>query len=366
MILHVHSSHSRSDGCPSAFPILCLDFPNRERLIFRIPSRASFGSKHAMESGWGKPGMAMCAIINFRASSTQLTPHPIAHNQSANLEAVGRLVSGVAHDFNNLLTGIMLYCDVMLAELEPAGPKGLGQEASRDHWRHCMKEIRGAGERGAALIRQLMDIAHQQVTQRRPLAWNQAILETRNLLTRLIGENIEFVTDLADDLAVIEFDPSQAQQVILNLVLNARDAMPHGGKVVLRTRNLTDWSAQAGTPQPQNPDETSAIEFAVTDTGRGMDAHTRAHAFDSFFSTKNRGQSRGLGLATVSAIVSEASGTIQIESEPGKGTHIVVRLPAAPRMTVASKQPRGVSPRREPDSKLSRRKRKLSSRSIPL
>ena len=147
-------------------------------------------------------------------------------SESRKMEAIGRLVSGVAHDFNNLLTGIMLYCDLLLVEQKEHSPS----------WHHA-EAIRMAGQHGAALIQQLMAVARQQETEPHLFSWNYAILDMRNLLGRLIGENIKLVTELADDLGLVKMDYARAQQIILNLVLNARDAMPDGGQIKLSTSN---------------------------------------------------------------------------------------------------------------------------------
>jgi two-component system, cell cycle sensor histidine kinase and response regulator CckA len=152
---------------------------------------------------------------------------------------------------------------------------------------------------------------------------NQVITGMRNLLTRLIGENVELHTELADDLKLVKTDPAQLQQVILNLVLNARDAMPDGGKVTLKTRNLQPVTPVGGDQSAWS------IEVEVRDTGCGMDEETRARVFEPFFTTKKPGKGSGLGLATVHSIVENDGGTINLESDLGKGTRVVIRLPAA-------------------------------------
>ena len=232
---------------------------------------------------------------------------------SQKTEAVGRLVAGVAHDFNNLLTGILLYCDLLLAD------------SNQDHRsRHQVEEIRNASRHGSALIRQLLAAARQQVVESHVLSWNEIVRGMQNLLTRLIPENIELVTELAADLGYVEMDPSQVQQIILNLVLNARDAMPDGGRLTLKTRNRTDGLRNPGDGQPCL---IAWVQFTVTDTGSGMDAETRSHLFEPFFTTKKSGQGNGLGLVTVSRIVQELGGKIDLKSEPGKGTQVVLCLP---------------------------------------
>ena len=229
--------------------------------------------------------------------------------ESQKMEAIGRLVGGVAHDFNNLLTGIMLYCDLLRSGLED------------DRLRHHAEEIHTATEHGAALIQQLLAIARQQVVEPRVLSLNTVISEMQNLLQRLIGEDIEIVTELAGNLWPVRMDPAQTQQIVLNLVLNARDAMPEGGQITLSTRNAVSNS------KTQKRDSAHLIELKVTDTGCGMDTETRSRLFEPFFTTKGPGHGNGLGLATVYTIVKQADGAIDVESSPGRGTQVTIHLP---------------------------------------
>lgn len=237
--------------------------------------------------------------------------------ESQKMEAVGRLLGGVAHDFNNLITGIMLYCDLLIA--------GLGRDR---RLRHHAQEIRMAGEQSAALIQQLLAVARPRTVEARVLSVNEVVRGMRELLARLIGEDIELVTSLADDLGWVKMNPAQVQQIVMNLVLNARDAMPDGGRVTVKTRNGADFLSH---PIDQKSSLTPCIEIAVTDTGCGMNAETRSHLFERFFTTKLPGQGNGLGLATVFAIVKEYGGTVLVESEPGRGTHVSVHLPQVDR-----------------------------------
>jgi len=231
------------------------------------------------------------------------------------MEAVGRLVGGVAHDFNNLLTGILLYCDLLAADLEPHGRQ-----------RHHADEIRLAVEQGAALIQQLLAISRQQVIEPRILSINRTILETGNLLSRLIGENLELGLDLDERLGNVKMDPAQVQQILLNLVLNARDAISGTGRITVATTNCEFQPADSGLAQGAIP----GIQLSVTDTGCGMAAETQSHLFEPFFTTKTSGRGNGLGLATVQGIVRNAGGTIQVESELGKGTCFTIILPRVP------------------------------------
>jgi PAS domain S-box-containing protein len=234
-------------------------------------------------------------------------------HEAHKMEAIGRLVGGVAHDFNNLLTGVMLYTDLLRAGLE-----------SGSRLRHHVEEIRMAAEQGAALIQQLLAVARQQVVEPRVLSLNEVVSGMRNLLARLIGENIELVTNLADDLGSVKMDPAQAQQIILNLVLNARDAMPDGGRVTLETRNCNHDGWPSREPKPALE---RGVVLSVSDTGCGMDAETRARLFEPFFTTKRPGRGNGLGLATVQSALKQCGGDIRVQSEPGKGTQVDILLP---------------------------------------
>jgi two-component system cell cycle sensor histidine kinase/response regulator CckA len=231
------------------------------------------------------------------------------------MEAIGRLVSGVAHDFNNLLTGIVLCSDLLLA--------GLEKESRLRRYAH---EIRMAGARGAGMIQQLLAVAQQRSIETQALSLNDVMAEMGNLLTRLLGENITLVSELAEDLALVQMAQSQVQQIILNLVLNARDAMPEGGRITLSTRNHSD--------RPEGAEEREfccrTVQLEVCDNGRGMDADTRSRIFEPFFTTKKPGQGTGLGLATVYSIVKNSGGTVEVDSAPTNGTHVKIRLPALP------------------------------------
>jgi two-component system, cell cycle sensor histidine kinase and response regulator CckA len=274
------------------------------------------------------------------SASPQVQPEVLGNSETVQdeqsreahrMETIGRLVSGVAHDFNNLLTGIVLCADLLLA--------GLGPES---RLRRYAEEIRNAGAQGATLIQQLMAVARQQPAGAHLLSWDELVSGMRTLLTRLIGENIELVVDVSSDRGLVKIDRSQAQQIILNLVLNARDAMPDGGQIRLSTRSCqesnlvsTNWG---GSPW---------IEFTVSDTGCGMSAETRAHLFEPFFTTKKPGKGNGLGLATVHSIVRQHGGAIDVESEPSRGTRIVVRMP---RFEVAPQEPQDPMERQESKS----------------
>jgi signal transduction histidine kinase len=258
--------------------------------------------------------------------------------EAEKMEVIGRLAGGIAHDFNNLLTGILLYCDLLIAGLENAGLERGRLESGGLEWSELcqhVEEVRMAGEQGAALTHQLLAIARKQTAEPRPIRINEIVASTENLLQRLIGEQIELVLLLDSGAGLVLADPAQLRQILLNMVLNARDAMPQGGKITLSTRAGEFPGAKFPSEFPgevsskAEPGSTRrAVSLAVKDNGCGMDAETRARLFEPFFTTKKPGEGTGLGLATVQRIVSESGGTIAIESEPGRGTFIEVFLPA--------------------------------------
>ncbi|HZR58587.1 MAG TPA: ATP-binding protein [Terriglobales bacterium] len=243
--------------------------------------------------------------------------------RSQKMEALGRLVSSVAHDFNNLLTGIRLYSDLLSATLNRTDLESSNPERDKRLQQYA-EEIRKATDHGSALTQQLMSFVLEQVAKPELLSLNDAILEFRNLLERLIGENIQLVTELASDLEPVKMNGAQVQQLILNLVLNARDAMPNGGRITMATRNYSEYMVDSNDLKVI---ERGFLEFSVADTGSGMDSKTRARIFEPFYTTKPPGKGSGLGLATVRKIVTQHGGTIQVESELGKGTRIIIHLP---------------------------------------
>jgi len=231
-------------------------------------------------------------------------------------EALGRLAAGVFHDFNNLLTGVTLNCDLLAARLE-----------SKDRERRYVDEIHSAVLQANALVRQLLVLAGQQETDCRIISLNETALGMRSLLARLIGENIALDFRLAAGLASVRMAPAQAQQILLNLVLNARDAVGEGGSIIVETSNCEFRSPDGIASANQNKAAFPCVLLVVSDNGRGMDAETRAHLFEPFFTTKAFQQGAGLGLATVRNIVSRNGGLVDAESEPGKGTRMMILLP---------------------------------------
>ena len=224
--------------------------------------------------------------------------------QSEKMQAVGRLAGGIAHDFNNLLTAITGYTELLLDSIPATSPL-----------RRDLAEIQAAGERAASLTRQLLTFSRGQVSRPTVVDLNAIVQHMEAMLGRLIGEHIRLVLDLEPALGHIRADRTQIEQVLLNLVLNARDAMPQGGIVTVTTRNL------------RGAKDREEVELEVADSGCGMDEDTRQRIFEPFFTTKESGRGTGLGLTTVYAIVEQSNGTITVESIPGKGTTFYTRLP---------------------------------------
>jgi PAS domain S-box-containing protein len=235
--------------------------------------------------------------------------------EAQKLESIGRLAGGVAHDFNNLLTVIIGYSDLVLSALETSHPV----------W-DSVAEVKKAGERASALTRQLLTFSRRQVVQPRALDLNTIITDAEKMLQRLVGEDVVFSTVLEAALWPVMADPGSMQQVLLNLIVNARDAMPAGGRLIIETANVDVDSHIAAQHHGMNPGR--HVLLSVSDTGVGMDKATRARIFEPFFTTKPKGSGTGLGLSTCYGIVTQSGGWIGVYSELGRGTTFKIYLPA--------------------------------------
>jgi PAS domain S-box-containing protein len=238
--------------------------------------------------------------------------------QNERLDSLGHLAGGVAHDFNNLLAVITGYCGMVADSLDPGDP--------------CLADVEGirkAADRGASLTRQLLIFSRLEPSRLETVDLNAVVSETRDLLSRTLGEDIQFVTRLATDLRSVDVDRSKMEQVLLNLVMNARAAMPTGGQITITTENLDNCVDVGG----------DAVRLSVADVGTGMEPDVARRAFEPFFTTRPKGQGTGLGLATAYGAVTDAGGTIELDSEVGHGTTAWVCLPASSRQRLAPAAP---------------------------
>jgi signal transduction histidine kinase len=249
--------------------------------------------------------------------------------QSQKMEAIGLLAGGVAHDFNNLLTSILGYADLLGNKLGP------DLQLSR-----YTGEIKKAAELAAALTRQLLAFSRKQLLEPRVLDVNEVLAGMRLMVERLMGENITLNMELDPELGRIKADQGQIEQVLLNLVVNARDAMPRGGKITIETSNVELDENYASTHLAVNPGP--HVMLAVSDNGSGMDEETRARIFEPFFTTKEKGKGTGLGLATIYGIVKQCGGTLWVYSEAGQGT--TFKLYLCSRGILPGEGPRGDCP----------------------
>ena len=308
----------------------------RQRDSFQMDSQTTGANSRPLRwTAWRVPGTNGNADYAL-ASAEDASRYREAEQrlrQAESLESVGRLTGGVAHDFNNLLTGVLLYCDLLIANLEPC-----------HRVRKYAEEIRNAAIQATGLVRQLLTVARPANSESRLFCLNDIAEGMRNLLLRLIGEHIELKFHLDANLGLVKMDPAQCQQILLNLVLNARDAVseavseersearPTGGQITVEISNckvqiLTE-KVSAESPAAGRALLPCAL-LVVADNGSGMDEVTRTHLFEAFFTTKT-GTGTGLGLATVYDIVTSNGGLIHVESAPACGTRVSVLLPLVP------------------------------------
>ncbi|MBZ5682570.1 MAG: PAS domain S-box protein [Acidobacteriia bacterium] len=326
--------------CPSLSDLLGpADHAETDQLLRQMVAgeRISFQVEHPLldrvgSSTWVKWTAWQVPAANGESEYTLLVAEDTTANRQAErrlrqaekLETVGRMAGSIAHDFNNLVTGVLLYCDLLLAEMHP-GTRS----------RKYVEEIRTAGLQATGVVKQLLAAARPQESPACPLLLNDIIEGTRNLLVRLVGENKTLRLSLDPDLGLVRMKPAQVQQILLNLVLNARDAVPEGGQISIETSNCAvqivsaDGSDETGCHDGM-PAALPCAVVVVTDNGTGMDTETKEHMFDPFFTTKTPDQGTGLGLTTVHDIVTSSGGLIHVDSAPGRGTRVTVLLPLVP------------------------------------
>ncbi len=279
-----------------------------DRLIYEESRLLAIGPEEAL--------MICRDVTDRRTTEENLRVTEAKLLQAQKMESIGRLAGGIAHDFNNLLTAINGYADFVRMNL-----------ASNHPIYSSITQIKKAGERAASLTQQLLAFSRKQVLQPRVLDLNSLLSSNLKLLRRLISEDIELVTRFDSNLEKIKADPTQIEQVVMNLAVNARDAMPKGGRLLLETVNTLGLRVRGWKYRPESPDR--FILLVISDSGYGMDAGTMSHIFEPFFTTKEQGKGTGLGLSTVYGIIEQSGGHIEVSSRVGQGTEFFIYLPKA-------------------------------------
>jgi two-component system cell cycle sensor histidine kinase/response regulator CckA len=275
-----------------------------------IPAITAFANQ--VSAAWRKARL----VQDLEQSLEELKRTQAQFLQAQKMEAIGRLAGGVAHDFNNLLTVIQISTQLLMRQLRPEDPL----------WEH-IQQIQEAGERATSLTRQLLSFSRREIIKPQIVNLSQIVSDLNRMLRRVIGEDIELVTHLAKDLLPVRADPSQIEQIIVNLAVNARDAMPQGGQLAINTENVVLDKAHVTAHIDAQPGE--HVLLTMIDTGMGMSEEVKAHLFEPFFTTKKRGEGTGLGLPTVYGIVRQSGGHIWVHSEIGQGTTFKIYLPCA-------------------------------------
>ncbi len=315
----------------------------------------SFEWLHRRRSGESFPAIVVLRRLEFSGTSAlQATVRDISkiiqedkekaeleqqYRQAQKMQAVGLLAGGVAHDFNNLLTVINSYAGFALGDLHEGDPM-----------RADMQAILDAGERAATLTRQLLAFSRKQVMESRVVDLNEIVGNLEKMLKRMLGEDVELSSLLSEKMAHVNADPGQLDQVLMNLAVNARDAMPKGGKLTIETANVSIDELNAGkhrdTPIGQY------VMLSVTDTGVGIPDDVKERIFEPFYTTKEKGQGTGLGLSTVYGIVKQSGGTIDVDSEPGEGTTVKIYLPRSEPVEEEARRVSAITPRRATETVL--------------
>jgi PAS domain S-box-containing protein len=284
-----------------------------EGCLHKVEYRLPIGGRDIWFEGTVSP-MTHDAVLWIARDITERKILEEQLRQAQKLEVIGQLAGGIAHDFSNLLIAITIHNELALKELGADNPL-----------RRNLEEIKMASDRATALTHQILAFSRKQVVQPKVLNLNTVVIEMKKMLQRLIGENIELHTAPMPDLGDIEADPGQLTQIIMNLAINARDAMPFGGQLTIETQNIYLDEANARQQGASNPG--AYVLLAVSDTGMGMDEQTQKRIFEPFFTTKETDKGTGLGLATVYGIVKQSGGHIWVSSEVGRGTTFQVYLP---------------------------------------